>query len=335
MKYGIALGLALLWAIPAAAGVTEGLSYFDNQQYPQAFDEFKPLADRGNEVAQYYIAYLYLNGYGVAKNEPMGAEYLQKSVDQGYEKAMSLMGYMLSEGIFFKQNKETAVQLYTKAAEAGDDDARLNLGVLYYLGDGVERDMDIALDYFKAVNNNEKPIVGRYIGDIYQFSSDETQQAEARIYYGISAAAGDLTSFHTLAYLDQSGFAGEKDLDRSLKYYTYAASQNYAPSQYALGILYAGGEGVDRSITSAYAWISLAANQGLPVAVEAQKKLEDGMTLSQLDQARRELVDIQRNIMGQVPPPLKREETMAAFSDEIKQDGPKVNRPSARRRRRR
>ena len=335
MKYGIALGLALLWALPAAAGVTEGLSYFDNQQYPQAFDEFKPLADGGNEVAQYYTAYLYLNGYGITKNEALGLSYLQKSVDQGYEKAMALMGYLLAEGIYVTQDKDKAVQLYTKAAEAGDDDARLNLGVLYYLGDGVERDMDVALDYFKAVNMLEKPIVGRYIGDIYQFSADENQQAEARVYYSIAAAAGDLTSFHTLAYLDQSGFGGEKDMERSLKYYTYAASQNHAPSQYALGILYANGEGVERSIVSAYAWTALAANQGLTVAIEAQKNLEETMTLSQLDQARRELVEIQRNVMGQIPPPLQKEETRAVFSDEVKSGPQKVNRPNVRRRRRR
>ena len=148
----IAFALMLLSALPAVAGMTEGLGYFDNQQYAQAFAEFKPLADKNDERAQYYVAYMYLNGYGTTQDEERGLTYLQKSSDQGFEKAMAMMGYFLSEGLHLPQDKEKAFELYTKAAEKGDDDALLNLGVLYYLGDGVEQSTRTALEYFQKVN---------------------------------------------------------------------------------------------------------------------------------------------------------------------------------------
>ena len=90
----------LLLTLPVAAGLTEGMGYFDRQLYPQAFNEFKPLADRGNEQAQYYTAYLYLNGYGVTADENLGLQYLNKSADQGYEKAQALLSsFEVSIGI--------------------------------------------------------------------------------------------------------------------------------------------------------------------------------------------------------------------------------------------
>ena len=325
--------LGLLLSVPAMAGLNEGLSYFDTQQYPKAFTEFKPLADRGDQVAQYYLAYLYLNGYGVDRDADTGISYLKKSADQGYEKALSLMGYYLFEGQNVRQDKNQAVKFYTQAAEKGDNDALLNLGVLYYIGDGVEKDYDMALDYFKKVDMIDKPIVGRYIGDIYQFSKDEKQRAETRTFYKLAAASGDLPAFHTLAYLDQTGFEKEKDLKRAIQYYVYAASQNYAPSQYALGILYANGEGVERNIASAHAWFSLAATQGLPIAIETQKRLEKNMTLTDLDASRRAVVEIQKSIIGKQENPLK--SLYASGPLAPGEDGMNVKKPISRRRRRR
>ena len=202
-------------------------------------------------------------------------------------------------------NKQKGIELYQKAAEKKDDDALLNLGVLYYLGDGVEQDTQKALEYFKKVNLVNKPMVGRYMADIYQVSAKSEDQALAKPLYKLAAANGDLGSFHSLAYMSQSGPEGERNIEEAVKYYSYAASQSYAPSQYALGTLYANGNGVERNILTAYAWLSLAANQNLPVAIQAQKLLEENMTFSDIEKARKEMIEIQRNVIGQVESPLK------------------------------
>jgi len=301
----IILGIVLMLALPVKADFTEGVSYFDNQQYTQAFAEFKPLADKDDERAQYYTAYLYLNGYGVAQDTKQGLAYLQKSVDQGYDKAMTLMGYLYSEGKYLPKDKAKALELYKAAAEMDDDDALLNLGVMYYTGDSVEKDVEKAIEYFSRVDLVNKPIVGRYLGDIYQYSKDAAERKKARELYTLAASNGDLGSYNALAYMAQMGREDARDLDKAILYYTYAASQSYAPAQYALGTIYANGENIQRDIIKAYAWLSLAANQGLNVAVQAQKQLESNMTLTELDLARREVIELQQNVIGQVESPLK------------------------------
>ena len=322
--------MILLLALPVKADFTEGVSYFDNQQYTQAFAEFKPLADEGDERAQYYAAYLYLNGYGVALDSKEGVAYLQKSLDQGYSKAMTLMGYLHSEGKYMPKNKAKALELYLAAAEDGDNDALLNLGVMYYTGDGVKKDLEKAVEYFSRVDLASKPVVGRYLGDIYQYSKDETERKKARDYYMSAASNGDLGAYSALAYMDQMGREGTRNIDKAMTYYKYAASQSYAPAQYALGTIYANGDGVARDIIKGYAWLSLAANQGLNVAVQAQKQLETNMTLTELDLARREVIELQRNVLGQIESPLK--DYVLRNTTVGPQDGPHKKRPRSKRR---
>ena len=328
-----AFGLIMLGLPAIAANLTAGLGYFDNQQYTQAFAEFKPLADQGDEVAQYYLSYLYLKGYGTTVNEKLGMEYLQKSVDQGFEKAQSLMAYFLSEGQHVPQNKEAAIQLYSEAAEQRDADALLNLGIMYLLGDTVDRDLEKALSYLNQININDKPVAGRYIGDIYQYSDNSSEREKAKRYYEAAAGKGDLVSYHTLARLAQLGKDGEKNTEQAISYYKYAASQGHTPSQYALGVLYAnGGDGIQRNVLTAYAWMSLAATAGLPDAIQAQRQLEENMTLSELDKARREIIDIQRNIMGKLEPPIKSVDVDPTISRTTAQEKVVQSRPTGRRR---
>ena len=308
------LSLFLLVSAPVWAGFTEAINYFDNQQYSQSFSEFKPLADKEyDERAQYYVAYMYLNGFGVAQDTKRGLHYLNKSAEQEYEKALSLLGYLHSVGKFVDQDKDKALKFYLKAAELGDNDALLNLGVMYYTADGVTQSTEKAIEYFEQVDLVSNPVVGRYLADIYQYQSDEN---------------GDLGAFHSLASLAHVGKDEPQDFEKALQYYTYAASQGHAISQYALGILHANGTGVEKNIGTAYAWITLAANQGFFQAIEAQKQLEELFTFSELNQARNKVSKIEQDIIGKIESPLK-DYTLKNTTVEVKKD---KKRPGSRRR---
>ena len=215
------------------------------------------------------------------------------------------MGYFLSEGVYVPQNKAKGLELYRKAAEKKDDDALLNLGVAYYLGEVVDQDLDKSIEYFSRVNKVTKPIAGRYLADVYLARDQSGDAKKAMDSYRLAAANGDLASFHSYAYIQQKGKVDGVNLPEAIKYYTYAASQSYAPSQYVLGTMYINGDGVTRDFFKGYAWISFAANQEFKPAIEIQKKLEDNMTLSDVDKARREMLVIQRETVNQVESPLK------------------------------
>ena len=47
------------------------------------------------------------------------------------------------------QDKEEGMKWYCRAAEAGSSSAAHNLGLCYMKGDGVEQNLNVALEYFQ------------------------------------------------------------------------------------------------------------------------------------------------------------------------------------------
>ncbi len=51
-----------------AGAFEDGLNAFGSAKYKKAYDLWKPLAEKGNAAAQYYIGIMYANGQGVKKD---------------------------------------------------------------------------------------------------------------------------------------------------------------------------------------------------------------------------------------------------------------------------
>lgn len=293
----IALIVSLMCATSVFAGYTEGEQAMNAKQYAQAFAEFKPLAP-SDFRAQYYLGFLYLNGYGAPKDLKTAFTYIKKSSDSGFDMAQSLLGYMYSEGLGTAKNKAKAIELYEKAAEQGNISANLNLGVAYYTGDGVTKDIKRAIAYFEKVPATDKPVVGRYLGTIYLYEPDFIDYDKAYQNFMAAARGDDLDSYYTLGYMLQKGFGVNLDMTKAIQYYKYAAAKNHAPAQYALGMIYANGDGVIANKADAYAWLSMAAAQSYPAAKNALAKLEDTMSLSDVDRGRRQISNFQQTVLG-------------------------------------
>ena len=80
----------------------------------------------------------------------------------------------------------------------------------------------------------------------------------------------------------------------AIKFYIYAASKGYTPSQYALGAIYANGEGVSRDVYKAHAYLTLAAAAGMKEAEKAKKQLEEDMSLSDRDLVSQAMITVQQ-----------------------------------------
>ncbi len=303
MKKIMALLAATFFSTGAFCGFIEGEEAFKKQQYSQAFSEFLPLANEGDYRAQYYIAYLYLNGLGTPRDVKISLRYLRRSLEHNYDSAQALMGYLYSEGIGLRQNKKKALEMYEAAAAQNNISANLNLGVMYYTGDGVTRNYNKALEYFNKVPVSEKPIVSRYLGEIYLNNNALQDYAKAFQNYSASANYGDVIAYYALGNMYQKGQYVYMDPETALMYYRYAATQNHAPAQYTLGLMYANGDGVARDMAKGYAWLSLAAEQQLEVAKNARDKLASTMSQTDLNSARREIINIQQTEMGKIEAP--------------------------------
>jgi len=98
------------------------------REYPnQLYRIVSPLAQKGNPIAQFYLASMYYNGYGIEKNLKTAARWFTKSAMQGNTDAQNSLGYMYEKGIGFSKNRTKAKEWYRKAAELGNEDAKNNL----------------------------------------------------------------------------------------------------------------------------------------------------------------------------------------------------------------
>ena len=68
-------------------------------------------------------------------------EQMKKRVELGDAQAIYNLGVFYSEGLYgLPQDHAKASELYHQAGELGHTRSYFNIGILYYNGDGVERD---------------------------------------------------------------------------------------------------------------------------------------------------------------------------------------------------
>jgi TPR repeat protein len=77
-----------------------------------------------------------------------------------------------------------------------------------------------------------------------------------------------------------------ENMTEAAKWYLASARQNVKEAQYAVGMLYADGEGVPADLVEAYHWIALAAAGGHADAATFKPVLEKKLTPDQRAKAR-------------------------------------------------
>ena len=122
----------------------------------------------------------------------------------------------------------TSNTLLALLAPQGDDQAQLNLGVAYALGDGVPQDDKLAAEFTKK-----------------------------------AADQGYADAECNLAIMIEQGRGGlPQDAALAVEWYRKAASQGHAVAQGNLGVAYQCGKGVPQSDVEAVKWFRKSAEQG-------------------------------------------------------------------------
>ena len=154
--------------------------------YAAAAYWYRLASDRGEAQAAYELAVLYRDGLGVPKNEPAAMDLFRKAAEAGWLPAMvplsyayaaartptsteratywankaaeagdpagwSILGYEYNKGILGGERPywyRMAMEAYMKAAAGGDCVAMMNIGGLYFNGNGVTQDKIQAQRWF-------------------------------------------------------------------------------------------------------------------------------------------------------------------------------------------
>ncbi|MEW6992193.1 tetratricopeptide repeat protein [Colwelliaceae bacterium 6441] len=126
-----------------------GIFQLNRGEFKAAIAEFKPLLEEQYSPAQYQMALIYQNGWGVKKDPQKAFELMSLSATQNFPDALFNLSIMYSEGEIVKKDLATAFSLMEKAAEKNLASAQFNVAVMYSQGIGVKKDLVKAARWYE------------------------------------------------------------------------------------------------------------------------------------------------------------------------------------------
>jgi len=172
----------------------------------------------------------------------------------------------------------TAARLYGALAAQGNADAQNSLGNLYIRGQGVTRNANEALKWFRRAAALGSASAQFNLAQIYFKGIGVNQDLlEAATWYNRAAEQGHAQSQFTLAVLYKIGAGVPANNQKSAFWFERAASQGHAEAQSELGLIFATGRGRPRDAVVAYKWLTLAKTSApsADVRTKAAKTLEN------------------------------------------------------------
>jgi hypothetical protein len=187
---------------------------------------------------------------------------LREKAEHGDQHAQYALGSAYAKGEGVLKNGQEAVKWYRKAAEEGNVAAQMRLGLAYGNGEGVPRDAEEAVKWYRKA---------------------ATEHGERMAQYSLGRAYA-------------KGEGVPQDAEEAAKWYRKAAEQGNRNAQVRLGHAYAKGEGVPKNDQEAEKWSRKAAEQG---NAQAKNKPKDDYWDIYFNQCAKTVQNIYSTVQGE------------------------------------
>lgn len=290
-------------------------------------------AENDYEDAYYVVGRSYLEGICVEVNYKKAFYYLSKGYLALDTNCIESLAEMYLKGLNVKKDVYTALELYNRALEFGDrsiyfkvgkvyeDEGLINqaisiynqgheegnlkctqrLGIMYYNGEGVEKDLEKAMEYMEIAAAKKEPhamyvlavayyrlnkfgdktsdIAKTLLKEAYELGSpyaadylacimlNELKEGkninknELVIYIKFGVENELKESIFKYGYIYEKGIGIEQDYEKAYYYYTLAAETKYVKAMIKLGDWYKIGIFLNRNIDLAIKWYERAAKE--------------------------------------------------------------------------
>ena len=126
----------------------------------------------------------------------------------------------------------TALNIWRGYAQKGHAEAQYALGVAYYKGEGVKKNLDQAIAWFRKAADNGHPIAMFNLGAAYWDGRGVRQNyAQAAEWWRRSAEKGEAVAQYNLALCYLSGKGVESDLQKAKRWIESAVKQNHPDAE--------------------------------------------------------------------------------------------------------
>ena len=107
-----------------ASDVNRGIQSYQRGDFKAALAEFKPLAGKGDSVAQYYLCEMHVQGKGVAQNFVEAVRWCDKSAEAGIPEAQTTLAGLKMLGLGTKRDYQDGYFWIIVSAIWSKDDLR-------------------------------------------------------------------------------------------------------------------------------------------------------------------------------------------------------------------
>lgn len=168
-----------------------GIAAYKAGDFKTAHSAFAKEAAKGNAIAQFNLAVLYLTGRGVARDIPKSVEWHLKAAAQGVPAAEHGLGVIYYQGLAVEQDYTQALKWFRRAAARGFAESEFNIGVMYFNRQGVKRDdIEVVKWVTLAAARKFTPAEHR-LGQMYEKGVIFVKDLQAALHwYGLAAAQG-------------------------------------------------------------------------------------------------------------------------------------------------
>ena len=123
-----------------ADNLQDGAKAFQAGQYNRSLALWRPMATKGNPVAQNNLGIMYLDGKGVPQNMSEAVRYVSLSAAASSSLGQNNLGGLYRDGKGVPRDFRRAMQWFSASASQGNSAGMYNMGLMYELGQGIKAD---------------------------------------------------------------------------------------------------------------------------------------------------------------------------------------------------
>jgi TPR repeat protein len=243
----------------------------------KAAEYYQLAANQGDMLAQFQLGWCYQNGWGIKQDLTSAKLLYRQSSSQGCEDAkyaLSLLNDKDTKEEEIKRSKLENLSSIKVLAENGSVWHQFYLGMLYSQGEFIQKNMEIAVKYFKLITTNSA---------YKSYSMKQASQQKVFSFLNVNVGTHFKSQMYpecfsnACYYLGKAYYEGtgiEKSLTASIECFEMAAERNHTMAQFMLGKCYYKGEGVKKDLTRAIHFLKLSADKGLEEAKTLLEQLQ-------------------------------------------------------------
>ena len=280
MRVRSALSLAafLVISMPAFAGLDEGLTAYQRQDWVAAAKEFRPLASQGNVAAQARLGNMLFQGLGGLHDEVEGLRLLNAAANAGDPMAQHILGNAYFIGHAVPRDPTMALVWYGRAAAQNYGESLFALGEIHFNGLGVGKDEAKGVEFYRAAADQGLPAGFEKLAQLsWDGRAMPTDRAKAVGYARRAAESRRPVAQFILGVALLTGDGVAKDPAEAVSWFRRSAEQGYPQAAHNLGVTYVTGTGTAKNMTEGYFWLALGAERAPPNLKESYGKERDSV----------------------------------------------------------